>query len=237
MITNRRTLLTVAAAAATPAVAMAQSRPRMRNDPASMPMPDVSGVRTHKQFEMGVIGPAQLSLVTSQMAVERASRPNAKEFAGFELTEAVAVTTVLKQLGNAVPPMDAKARATLEKIRSAPSGARFDQAYIDAQYENHMFLRDLATAYLANSSSATADMGEMHGPPPRDAGACDLHGARDDHPAHRRRTQNLTPSCLARLLGSPPRGGLLAPLRSGRTPKERIITESATRAESGFVHR
>lgn len=165
MIADRRTILTGAAGAlvAAPGLAMAQGRRRMDRNPATMPMPDVSGTRTHRQFEMGVIGPAQLSLVTSQIAVDRAQKPDAREFAGFELTEAIAVTTVLKQLGTSVPPMDAKAQATLEKIRSAPSGQAFDRAYIDAQYENHVFLRDLATAYLANSSANTTDMGEMHG--------------------------------------------------------------------------
>ena len=165
MLTDRRTILTGAAVAlaAAPALAMAQGRHRMNRDPASMPMPDVSGTRTHQQFEMGVIGPAQLSLVTSQIAVDRARKADAREFAGFELAEAIAVTTVLKQLGTSVPPMDAKAQATLEKIRSAPAGQAFDRAYIDAQYENHVFLRDLATAYLSNSPADTTDMGEMHG--------------------------------------------------------------------------
>ena len=107
--------------------------------------------------------PAQLSLVTSQIAVDRAHKPDAHEFAGFELTEAVAVTTVLKQLGTSVPPMDAKSQATLEKIRSAPVGQAFDRAYIDAQYENHVFLRDLATAYLGNSPPNPNDMAEMQG--------------------------------------------------------------------------
>ena len=156
MITDRRTILTGAAVAlvAAPTVALAQRRGRIDRDPAAMPMPDVSGTRTHQQFEMGVFGPAQLSLVTSQIAVDRARKADAREFAGFELTEAVAVTA---------PPMDAKAQATLEKIRSAAAGQAFDRAYIDAQYENHVFLRDLATAYLTNSPSDTSDMSEMHG--------------------------------------------------------------------------
>ncbi|RZL83859.1 MAG: DUF4142 domain-containing protein [Sphingomonas sp.] len=163
MITDRRTILTGAAAAlvAAPVMAMAQQR-RVETDPAMMPMPDVSGTRTHTQFEMGVFGPAMLSLATSQIAVDRARKADAREFAGFELTEAVAVTTVLKQLGNTPPPMDAKAQATLDKIRSAAPGAAFDRAYIDAQYENHVFLRDLATAYLASAAN-TSDMMEMHG--------------------------------------------------------------------------
>ena len=161
MITDRRTILTGAAATLIAVPAMAQKQRRMGMDPAAMPMPDVSGTRTHSQFEMGVFGPAQLSLVTSQIAVDRARKADAREFAGFELTEAIAVTTVLKQLGNTAPPMDAKAQATLDKIRSAAPGAAFDRAYIDAQYENHVFLRDLATAYLANSDMN--DMAEMHG--------------------------------------------------------------------------
>ena len=163
MNTDRRTILTGAATAlvAVPAMAMTQRHGQMMNDPAAMPMPDVSGTRTSQQFAMGVIGPAQLSLVTSQIAVDRARKADAREFAGFELAEAIAVTTVLKQLGTPVPPMDAKAQATLDKIRSAAPGAAFDRAYIDAQYENHVFLRDLATAYLANSTAS--DMAEIHG--------------------------------------------------------------------------
>ena len=165
MNTDRRTILTGAAAAlvAVPAMAMAQRHGRMMNDPAAMPMPDVSGTRTSQEFTMGVIGPAMLSLATSQIAVDRARKADAREFAGFELTEAIAVTTVLKQLGTPVPPMDAKAQATLDKIRSAAPGAAFDRAYIDAQYENHVFLRDLATAYLGNSPPNPNDMMEMHG--------------------------------------------------------------------------
>ena len=165
MNTDRRTILTGAAAAlvAVPTMAMAQRRGRMMNDPAVMPMPDVSGTRTNQQFTMGVIGPAMLSLATSQIAVDRARKADAREFAGFELTEAIAVTTVLKQLGTPVPPMDAKAQATLDKIRSAAPGAAFDRAYIDAQYENHVFLRDLATAYLGNSPPNPNDMAEMQG--------------------------------------------------------------------------
>ena len=165
MNTDRRTILTGAAAAlvAVPALAMAQSSSRMGHDAAAMPMPDVSGTRTNKQFAMGVIGPAELSLVTSQIAVDRARKADAREFAGFELTEAIAVTTVLKELGTPVPPMDAKAKATLDKIRAAAPGEAFDRAYIDAQYENHVFLRDLAMAYLGNAPKDPNDMAEMQG--------------------------------------------------------------------------
>ena len=48
---------------------------------------------------MGVIGPAMLSLVTSQLAVDK-GEPTRKprSVANFELREAIAVTGVLKDL-------------------------------------------------------------------------------------------------------------------------------------------
>ncbi|SEM77348.1 Tat (twin-arginine translocation) pathway signal sequence [Mucilaginibacter gossypiicola] len=109
-----------------------------------------------KEFRMGVIGPAELSLATSQIAVNKATNKNAKEFAGFELGEAIAVTGVLKDLGTPVPMMDAKAKATLEKIKSTPAGPEFDKAYIKAQLENHEFLRDLAQNYISKGKMAGA---------------------------------------------------------------------------------
>ncbi|TSJ36352.1 DUF4142 domain-containing protein [Mucilaginibacter corticis] len=109
-----------------------------------------------KEFRMGVIGPAELSLATSQIAVNKATNKNAKEFAGFELGEAIAVTGVLKDLGTPVPAMDAKAKATLEKIKSTPAGPEFDKVYIQAQLENHEFLRDLAQNYISKGKMAGA---------------------------------------------------------------------------------
>ena len=114
-----------------------------------------------KEFRQGVIGPAELSLITSEIAVNKALQKNAKEFAGFELEEAKSVTSVLKQLGTSVPSMDAKSTATLNKIKSASSGIDFDKAYIQAQLENHEFLRDLAQNYLKNSTGKT-EHAEFH---------------------------------------------------------------------------
>ena len=59
--------------------------------------------------------------------------------------------------------MSPKAQATLDQIKQAPTGVQFDQAYINAQYQNHVFLRDLATNYLRNSTANTTDMMEIHG--------------------------------------------------------------------------
>lgn len=111
---------------------------------------------------MGVIGHAELSLAISKIATEKASQKNAKEFAGFELTEAISETSVLKDLGTPVPPMDAKAKAILEKMKNTSSGNEFDTIYIKAQLETHEFLRDLAQDYLRNSKGKTT-AAESHG--------------------------------------------------------------------------
>ena len=116
---------------------------------------------TAKQFYMGVIGPATLSKITSEIAVDKASNAHAKEFANFELREAIAVTTVLAEMGTPTPPMNATGKAILAKLKSS-DGAEFDKAYIMAQLSNHEFLRDLAVTYLDNSNGHTG-MAEVHG--------------------------------------------------------------------------
>ena len=138
---------------------LAQDSPTIGSDPgASMMKP--SNV---KEFGMAVIGRAELSLVTSKIAIDRASKADAKEFAGFELTEAIAVTTVLKELGTPIPTMTAKAKATLEKVKNAPAGPEFDKAYIAAQLENHEELRDLTQAYLGHPAPPKSNMAESQG--------------------------------------------------------------------------
>lgn len=118
--------------------------------------------RNEKQFRMGVIGPATLSLLTSRIAVDKTTDPAAREFANFELREAIGVTTVLKDMNTPVPPMNATARAILKQIQDTPPGEAFDKAYITAQLANHEYLRDLANSYLANSAGHRS-MAEKHG--------------------------------------------------------------------------
>ena len=168
---NRRTLLSrvalagagLAALRVLPSNAQAAMMPKQpeadtgHNYPMMMP-----NAKTEKQFRMGVIGPAMLSLVTSQIAVDKATSPAAMEFANFELREAIGVLEVLKSLKTPAPPMNATAKATLAKIKNTPKGAEFDKVYMTAQLANHEFLRDLANSYLANSKGHTS-MAEMHG--------------------------------------------------------------------------
>lgn len=164
---DRRAFLKVATAASlglagvalSSSTGFAQDSPTIGTDPGAQMMNPSNA----KEFAMAVIGRAELSLVTSKIAVDRATKADAKEFAGFELTEAIAVTTVLKDLGTPVPTMTAKAKATLEKITNASAGPEFDKAYIQAQYDNHVELRDLTTAYLGHPAPPKSNMAEGQG--------------------------------------------------------------------------
>ena len=122
---------------------------------------DPKPVKDEAEFRLGVMGPAMLSLETSKIAVEKAVNANAKEFANFELGEAIAVTTVLKELGTSVPPMDEKAKTTLASMTAAAAGPEFDKTYINAQLENHVFLLKHASDFLAHSPKK-ADAAEKH---------------------------------------------------------------------------
>ena len=153
MITDRRSIMAgLALVAAGTKLAMAQTTPPAP-DRSAAPM-NFAGVKTAPQFYMGVLGPAEVSLATSQVAVEKATQKDAHEFAGFELGEAITVNMVLKDIGATAPAMTADSAATIQKMK-ASSGAAFDRAYIAFQLENHEFLRNLADAYLHNSAGAT----------------------------------------------------------------------------------
>jgi hypothetical protein len=70
-----------------------------------------------KDFRTGVMPRAQLSMQASKLAVDKAVQKDTKEFAGWELMEAIAVINVLKDAGTPVSPMGEEGRAFLEKLK------------------------------------------------------------------------------------------------------------------------
>lgn len=118
------------------------------------PMPTPSAA-TAAQFYAGVIGPAILSVAASRLAVEKATDTDTKQFANFELREAIAVTEVLGKLQVPAPPINSGGLALLDKLQTTASGTDFDKTYIAAELANHEFLRDLAEFYLENSTTLT----------------------------------------------------------------------------------
>jgi predicted outer membrane protein len=139
----------------------------MQNDQRSRgARPDVSNlsnVRTVQQYANQAIGRAELTRAAAQAAMEKASRPDVRELAGYELMEAKAVISCLKELGAPVPPMGPDARSALEMISNASRGNAFDRAYIQAQCENHAYMRDLTAAYLEYSDPQASDPRERQG--------------------------------------------------------------------------
>lgn len=108
-----------------------------------------------EEFRTGVMPRALLSTEASRLAVDKATQSNAKEFAGFELEEAITVVKVLKDLGTAAPPLGEEGKTFIEKLKSA-SGNEFDKLYMQAELTNHEFLRDLAKSYLHNAEGKTS---------------------------------------------------------------------------------
>ena len=124
-----------------------------------MPSPDA---KTVAQFSQGVMGPATLSAAASRIAVDKATDPDTRQFANFELREAMAVTAILGRLNTPVPPMDSAGQDLIAALTATPHGADFDKVYMAAELANHEFLRDLAESYLKNSAEAS-DAAELHG--------------------------------------------------------------------------
>jgi hypothetical protein len=127
------------------------------------PRASASSVRSAQQFVAQAIGRAELTRAVAQTAVEKATRPDVRELAGYELMVAKAVISCLKDLGAQAPALGQDSRSALEMIANASKGAAFDRAYVAAQCENHAYLRDLAAAYLESSDPAASDAREKQG--------------------------------------------------------------------------
>ncbi len=165
---SRRTLLERAALAgigvsvlmATPALAGQMPQQPEAETGKSYPMPKPTA-KNEKMFRMGVMPIATLSMAASKIAVGKATAPEAKKFANFELREAIGISTVLKEMNTPTPPMSAMDKTTLDKLKAA-EGAEFDKAYMTAQLGAHEYLRDLAESFIG-STNGTKNMAEMHG--------------------------------------------------------------------------
>ncbi len=124
-----------------------------------MPAPHAA---SDQQFNLGLIGPATLSVAASQIAVEKATDADTRQFANFELREALAVVTILERLNIPASAPSGGGADLLEQLKTMPQGADFDKTYIAAELANHEFLRDLAESYLKKS--------------PQDVGASEMPG-------------------------------------------------------------
>lgn len=122
--------------------------------PATLRAPHFStpSANNEKQFRGGLIGAVELSQASSEIAISKAVDGQVREFARFEMAESVAMDSILKELRTADHGITPEANATLSLIVAAPQGRMFDIAYMSAQLENHMFMRELAQTYLKNAA-------------------------------------------------------------------------------------
>lgn len=148
---NRRLILAGAAALAVSPAALAQRG----EGPLAEP-------RHAEAWRRGIVGPAQVTLAESRIALQKATNEMVKQFAGFEAEEATAITAVLKELGTSPKEIDAATQGTIDQLNAVPQGPGFDQAYTTAMIENHRILLAFTENYLKNSGPS-GDMAEQHG--------------------------------------------------------------------------
>jgi putative membrane protein len=114
-----------------------------------------------RQYRTRLFALGSMSMMTSQIALNKASDAAVRQFANFEFNEQTAVANILTEMNTPKPPMDAEARAVVARLRAAPRGRAFDREYILAQHNAHLMLRSLNTNYVANSRGRR-NMREMH---------------------------------------------------------------------------
>ncbi|MEO8415629.1 MAG: DUF4142 domain-containing protein [Ginsengibacter sp.] len=100
-----------------------------------------------QQFRDAVMPRAQLSKLASEIAIEKTTQQNVKQFAEWELMEATTVIDVLKDLGTPVSPVNKDSENFLAKLKELDE-KEFNKEYMEAELSNHEFLRDLAQNYI-----------------------------------------------------------------------------------------
>lgn len=122
---------------------------------------DIQPVRNEAELRAGLIGPGTTSLMSSKMALNKATHPKIMEFAMFETDEQTSLGMVLKELNTPDAPMSAKDAALLKRLETAAKGRDFDTAYAAGQIEGHQMLLMVTESYLRNADLKSTDPKEM----------------------------------------------------------------------------
>lgn len=95
---------------------------------------------------------------TSMIAMQRATNPHVKQFAGFEHAEQTTIAQVMTDEANPRPTtLDEKHQAQLQELQGMESGAAFDRAYVKSQMRGHEQLLHLQETYLKQNGSQPSD--------------------------------------------------------------------------------
>jgi putative membrane protein len=111
-------------------------------------------VAQHRQATLMV---GSFAKQTSQLALQRATHPAVKQFAGFEDAEQTTIAQVLTNTQNPPPaPLDANEQAMLRQLKVA-AGPAFDHAYVQGQIMGHQQLLGIQEAFLRGQPSMATD--------------------------------------------------------------------------------
>lgn len=106
----------------------------------------LSGVN-EKEFRKSVMPRALLSKMACEIALQKTTERNVKQFASWELMEATTVINVLQDLDTTVSSLDNDSEAFLERLKSL-NGNGFDKVFMEAELSNHEFLLNLTQDYI-----------------------------------------------------------------------------------------
>jgi putative membrane protein len=164
---NRRSIsLALAGASLLPVSAMAQgatgggamnrspgpgAAPQANTPPANMTSmaPDQLVKMTHEA--------GGFSLATARVGMEKASNPDVKRFANFEVREQEGMAQAMKMAGHNLPDpqFGGEKYQTLQRLQAA-NGAEFDRMFLQVQEQGHQELLNLTTA-MAGSQAPMPD--------------------------------------------------------------------------------
>lgn len=141
-------------AAATPALLLLSGRLVLaqQNATSNTAMPMDPARHKAATLQLGT-----LAKETSTLALQKASHPRVKEFAGFEVAEQTTIGQVLTDLQNPPPaPLTQLQEDMLKRLQSA-SASSFDRDYIQAQIQTHEELLQVQQNFLSQAGRMTSD--------------------------------------------------------------------------------
>lgn len=153
---NRRNLFAGLSGAVILPLAVQFAPRRVLAQPASPNAP--SGPLGADDYKRMTLMVGTLAKQTSEIALQKATNPKVKEFAGFEVAEQTAIGQVLtNQLTPPPAQLDDKHAAALQQLRGA-SGSTFDKDYVNAQIEGHSELLTIQNAFLQGKGQDQVSM-------------------------------------------------------------------------------
>ncbi|MBB5692288.1 DUF4142 domain-containing protein [Muricoccus pecuniae] len=161
---QRRTLpLALAGAALIPAMARAQQGIDMRapgpgaTPSAATPPANLAG-QPPERLAMMTHEAGHFSLVTARLGMEKATNPDLKRFANFEVREQEGVAQAMKLAGHNFPdPSFTGEKAQVMNRLNAANGEAFDRMFIQVQEQGHQELLNLTTAIAESANAPVPD--------------------------------------------------------------------------------